>query len=223
MRKGLIAAVLVLAIVGLVFISWIRRVHHADKSATMPQVVRSTPDMPRPKMQTDAASASPELPAQLSGSSSVAKSAFVPQPAPEQVPAVPDGRAMSSQADQHVIPETSPLSRGNALGEEPQSIIMTDYRSWTIIASEIEPLDNEQSFASGGIGVANSNGMFTTAFEALVTHTNAEGTIDAIYMPGEASTKLSSGRIISTETELRQTDDGATHLTADSLTFERKN
>ncbi|MEM7396148.1 MAG: hypothetical protein AAF492_27760, partial [Verrucomicrobiota bacterium] len=82
--------------------------------------------------------------------------------------------------------------------------------------------DAGYSLASGGAGIAHSNGIFFTAEEALISHANSARVIEEVYMPGKATAELPNGKLQSTETKLRQTDDGTLTLMSESISFEPK-
>ena len=103
--------------------------------------------------------------------------------------------------------DSNPEEEAEEIKVDP--VVMTDYKNWTVIANEIEQNDN-QSIATGDIGVAHRDGFLAVANEGIITHTNQSGSIDSIYLPGESSIELPDGTTMSaTETELIQKPDGS--------------
>jgi len=131
-----------------------------------------------------------------------------PQPsAPTNPPTVTLNRIV--QADQIAEVETEKT--------KTDPVVMTDYENLTIIADDIQPYE-DQSYATGNVGVADRHGMFVVGGEGIITHTNQSGSIDSVYLPGDSSIEL-PGEITmsSTETEIIQNPDGSKIMRAEKI------
>lgn len=138
----------------------------------------------------------------------------------EQTPDVPPIETRISLSKKQPIQigssETDLQTEEDEEQEKVDPVIMTDYQNWTVIAKDIEQNEN-QSIATGDVGVAHRDGLFAVANEGIITHTNQSGSIDSIYLPGESSLELGEMTMSSTDTELIQQPDGSHTIRAKKL------
>lgn len=144
--------------------------------------------------------------------------AAVPEGGQGSAPAVAPAPALPSPQSRSALPvaDGSAASAGRA-GSAP--VVMTDYRSWTVIGADAEPVSGEDTFFSGGIGIANSNGLWITAQEGFVSRTNDR--ISAISVAGEARIRAREAALQAVNLEVRDSPDGQVTLTAETVTFSR--
>ena len=143
----------------------------------------------------------------------------------EQIPDAPPIENQISLSKKQPIQSIKPSETDLQTEEDEEqeiadSVIMTDYQNWTVIAKDIEQNEN-QSIATGNVGVAHRDGLFAVADEGIITHTNQSGSIDSIYLPGESSIELPGDiTMSSTETEIIQNPDGSKTMRSKKLVLD---
>ncbi len=99
---------------------------------------------------------------------------------------------------------------------EHEPVIITDYENLAVIADDIQP-DEDKSYATGNVGVADRYGMFVVGNEATITHTNQTGSIDSVYLPGDSSVELGGDLFSATDTEITYNLDGSRTIHSEKI------